>query len=151
MRWMGLDYGTKTIGVAVSDPLGWTAQGITTIKRQGRKADLDQLRHLVKEYEVTGFVLGLPKRTDGSEGPEVDAVRKFSRTLEGVFQCPVQFWDERFSTKAASEVLMQGNVRRENRKEVVDKIAAVIILQSFLDANSQDAEGGNNSDRRTQP
>ncbi len=137
MRLLGLDLGEKTIGVAVSDELGWTAQGLMTIARKGKKQDLAQLRSLLEQYACRGFVLGLPRRTDGSEGPEAERVRKFARSLEGVFQLPVYFWDERFSTKVASQVLMQGSVRRENRKEVVDKLAAVIILQSYLDAQSQ--------------
>ena len=136
MRFMGLDFGEKTIGVAVSDELGWTAQGITTIIRKGKQQDLAQLRQYLEKFECSAFVLGLPRRTDGSEGPEAERVRKFARTLEGVFQLPVHFWDERFSTKIASQVLMEGSVRRENRKSVVDKLAAVIILQSYLDAKS---------------
>ncbi len=142
MRILGLDLGERTIGVAVSDALGWTAQGVTTIARSGKKQDLVELRRLIEQYQCNKVVLGLPRRTDGSEGPEAERVRKFSRTLAGVFGIPVELWDERFSTKSADQVLIGGDVSRRKRKTVIDKLAAVIILQSYLDAHSGDAEGG---------
>lgn len=133
MRILGLDVGEKTIGAAVSDPLGWTAQGLKTILRRGKKQDLDAIAELLQEYACEKIVIGLPRRTDGSFGPEAEGVEKFRRRLAGVFRLPVDIWDERFTTKIADQVLIAGDVRRRRRKDVVDKLAAVIILQSYLD------------------
>ena len=133
MRILGLDVGERTIGVAVSDALGWTAQGVTVIRRQNLQADLNALRALVNEYEVGKFVVGLPRRTDGSYGPEAEKVRAFARKLEGELGLPVEYWDERFSTAAAEKALLEGYVSRAKRKQVIDKVAAVVILQAYLD------------------
>ncbi|MGI6149395.1 MAG: Holliday junction resolvase RuvX [Firmicutes bacterium] len=133
MRILGLDVGERTIGVAVSDALGWTAQGVTVIRRQNLQADLNALRALVNEYEVGKFVVGLPRRTDGSYGPEAEKVRAFARKLEGELGLPVEYWDERFSTAAAEKALLEGDVSRAKRKQVIDKVAAVVILQAYLD------------------
>lgn len=133
MRILGLDVGDRTIGVAVSDALGWTAQGVTVIRRKSLKEDFQELAQLVKEYEVEKFVVGMPRRTDGSYGPEADKVRTFVKKLEGEFHLPVEYWDERFSTVAAERVLLEGDVRRDKRRQVIDKVAAAVILQAYLD------------------
>lgn len=133
MRVLGLDVGTKTIGIAVSDPLGWTAQGVTVIRRSSREKDLRELRSLLDEYEVEKFVVGLPRRTDGSYGPEADKIYEFGAELEREFGLPVEYWDERFSTVAAQRVLLEGDVSRAKRRQLVDKVAATVILQAYLD------------------
>ncbi|MFB1482956.1 Holliday junction resolvase RuvX [Corallococcus sp. RDP092CA] len=135
MRTFGLDYGTKTIGVAVSDGLGLTAQTVTTVRRTSLKADLAELSRLVKEHEVTRFVLGLPLNMNGSEGPRAEATRKFAEVLEGALGLPVELWDERLSTVAAQRTLLEADVRREKRREVIDQLAAQFILQGWLDAH----------------
>ncbi|NOK10556.1 Holliday junction resolvase RuvX [Corallococcus exercitus] len=135
MRTFGLDYGTKTIGVAVSDGLGLTAQAVTTVRRASLKADLAELSRLVKEHEVTRFVLGLPLNMNGSEGPRAEATRKFAEVLESALGLPVELWDERLSTVAAQRTLLEADVRREKRREVIDQLAAQFILQGWLDAH----------------
>ena len=133
MRMLGLDVGTKTIGVAVSDPMGWTAQGITVIRRSSKENDLQALQCLLDEYQVEKFVVGLPRRTDGSYGPETDKIYEFGSELEREFGLPVEYWDERFSTVAAQRVLLEGDVSRAKRRQVIDKVAATVILQAYLD------------------
>ena len=112
MRTFGLDYGTKTIGVAVSDGLGLTAQAVTTVRRTSLKGDLAELSRLVKEHEVTRFVLGLPLNMNGSEGPRAEATRKFAEVLASALGLPVELWDERLSTVAAQRTLLEADVRR---------------------------------------
>lgn len=133
MRILGLDVGERTIGVAVSDGLGLTAQGVTVIRRRDLQADLEELGRLVQEYSVGKIVVGVPRRTDGSYGPEAEKVRAFARKLEGEFNLPVEYWDERFSTAAAERILLEGDVSRAKRKQVIDKVAAAVILQAYLD------------------
>lgn len=137
MRVMGLDVGTKTVGVAISDALGFTAQGITVVRRKNLRSDLGELRRLVREYEVTRAVVGLPLNMDGSEGPRAQASREFATQLEQATQIEVEFWDERLSTVAAERVLIEGDVSRERRKKVIDQVAASIILQGWLDAHQK--------------
>ena len=134
MRILGLDVGTKTIGVAISDLMGWTAQGITVLRRSSLRKDLASLQDLVKEYGVEKFVLGLPRRTDGSYGPEVEKIQQFFTELEREFELPVEYWDERFSTVSAERILLEGDVSRAKRRQVIDKVAAVVILQAYLDS-----------------
>ncbi|NBD11489.1 MULTISPECIES: Holliday junction resolvase RuvX [Corallococcus] len=141
MRTFGLDYGTKTIGVAVSDGLGLTAQTVTTVRRASLKADLAELSRLVKEHEVTRFVLGLPLNMNGSEGPRAEATRKFAEVLESALGLPVELWDERLSTVAAQRTLLEADVRREKRREVIDQLAAQFILQGWLDAHRPADDG----------
>ncbi len=133
MRIMGLDVGEKTIGVAISDALGWTAQGVTVIRRSSRKQDLAALEKLVKEYEVGKIVLGLPRRTDGSYGPETDKMYQFGEELTRTLALAVEYWDERFSTVVANRILLEGDVSRAKRRKVIDKVAATVILQAYLD------------------
>ena len=136
MRALALDIGDKTIGVAASDLLGITAQGVETIRRKSNKDDLKRLSELVTRYEATTFIIGLPKNMDGTEGTRCELVRKFaaklSAALPGVNQI---FWDERLSTVAATKNLIAADVSRRKRKQVIDKMAAVYILQGWLDSN----------------
>lgn len=133
MRILGLDLGTKTIGVAVSDSLLITAQAVEVIRRTSLKADLTRLKEIIAEYEVTRIVLGMPRRTDGSYGPEAEAVQKFAEILRREIGLPVEFWDERFSTVTAQRILLEGDVSRAKRRKVVDKVAASVILQAYLE------------------
>lgn len=132
-RIMGLDIGDKTIGVAVSDLMGLTAQGVTTIKRVGKKKDIEALKVIIKERDVKRIVSGLPKNMNGTLGPQGEKVIKFCELLEEETGIKIEFWDERLSTVAAERTLIEGNVRRENRKSVIDMVAASIILQGYLD------------------
>ncbi len=128
---MGLDLGDKTIGVAVSDLMGWTAQGVETIRRS--KDDLSRLKQLVQQYEVEKIVLGLPKNMDGSLGPRAQKSLQYAAMLEQKLGLPVVTWDERLTTVAATRTLLQADVSRQKRKQVIDKLAAVWILQGYLD------------------
>lgn len=132
-RIMGLDIGDKTIGVAVSDIMGLTAQGVTTIKRVGKKKDIEQIKKIISERQVNKIVSGLPKNMNGTIGTQGEKVQKFCELLKQETNLPIEFWDERLSTVAAERSLIEGNVRRENRKKVIDMLAAVIILQGYLD------------------
>lgn len=132
-RIMGLDVGDKTIGVAVSDLMGLTAQGVKTVKRVGKKKDIEALKEIIKERQVNKIVSGLPKNMNGTLGPQGEKVIKFCKLLEQETGIKIEYWDERLSTVAAERTLIQGNVRRENRKGVIDMVAAVIILQGYLD------------------
>lgn len=132
-RIMGLDIGDKTIGVAVSDLMGLTAQGVTTIKRVGKKKDIEAIKQIIAEKQVNKIVSGLPKNMNGTVGPQGEKVQKFCELLKEETNIPIEFWDERLSTVAAERSLIEGNVRRENRKKVIDMLAAVIILQGYLD------------------
>ncbi|NTX59123.1 Holliday junction resolvase RuvX [Myxococcus sp. CA051A] len=134
MRTFGLDFGTKTIGVAVSDGLGLTAQGVTTIRRTSLKADLAALGALAREHEVDRMVIGLPLNMDGSEGPRAEASRKFGDAVARSLGVQVELCDERLSTVAATRTLLEADVSRARRKEVIDQVAAQFILQGWLDA-----------------
>ncbi len=133
MRYMGLDIGTKTIGVAVSDLLGLTAQGVTTIHRKSLEDDLTALAVIVKEYEVGSIVAGLPKNMNGTVGPMAEKAMEFAGILKERLGMPLYFQDERLSTVSANRVLLEGDLSRKKRKQVIDKMAAVFILQAFLD------------------
>lgn len=135
MRILSLDIGDKTIGVAVSDELLFTAQGITTIKRKSYRDDLGKLKEIVKEYSVTKFVIGLPKNMDGTQGDRCDLVRHFAAKIQEDFpSAEIIFWDERLSTVAADKYLLEADISRKKRKKVIDKMAAVYILQGYLDS-----------------
>ena len=133
-RIMCLDIGDKTIGVAVSDLMGLTAQGVTTIKRVGKKKDIEAIKQIIAEKQVNKIVSGLPKNMNGTIGTQGEKVQKFCELLKEETNLPIEFWDERLSTVAAERSLIEGNVRRENRKKVIDMLAAVIILQGYLDS-----------------
>lgn len=136
MRVMGLDMGKKTIGIAVSDESGLTAQPVTTIKRSSLRKDLDELVRLIEEYSVTTIVVGLPVNMNGTMGPATETVLKFIDDLKERTGLPVETWDERLSTAAVTKVLLEGDISRARRKEVVDKMAASYILQGYLDRAS---------------
>ncbi len=143
MRALALDIGDATIGVAVSDLLGLTAQGVETIRRTSAKDDLKRLAELVAQFEATTFVIGLPKNMDGTEGSRCELVRKFAAKIGAALPDVKQiFWDERLSTVAASKALIAADVSRRKRKRVIDKMAAVYILQGWLDGKSASNYGG---------
>lgn len=136
MRILGLDFGSKTVGVAVSDGLLLTAQGVETIERKDEnklRKTCARIEELVKEYEVSTIVLGLPKNMNNTEGERVEKTKEFGTMLERRTGLPVVYWDERLTSVAAEQILMESGVRRENRKAVIDKIAAGLILQGYLD------------------
>lgn len=137
-RWMGLDYGTKTVGVAVSDALGITAQGIETITRKSNKKlrqTMARIEELMKEYQVSKIVLGLPKNMDNSLGERAEETIEFQHMLEKRTGTEVVLWDERLTTMQSEYILKQGGVRREHRKERIDWMAAALILQNYMDAH----------------
>jgi putative Holliday junction resolvase len=134
MRIMGLDYGSRRIGVALSDELGMTAQPLTTVERRNRQDDMEAIARLVGTYSVEKIVVGYPVRLDGTEGIQCEKVNRFARRLEVRFRLPVVKWDETLSTWTAGEILNAAHVRREKRKKVIDKMAAGIILQGYLDS-----------------
>ena len=136
MRTMGLDAGTKTVGIAISDAFGWTAQGIETIKIDEAAGEfgLDRIGELVREHEVSKFVVGFPKNMNNTVGPRGEAAKMFAGLLEETFSLPVVLWDERLTTMAAERVLIDADVSRKKRKKVIDKMAAMMILQGYLDS-----------------
>ncbi|ANB57955.1 putative Holliday junction resolvase [Anoxybacillus sp. B7M1] len=136
MRILGLDLGTKTLGVAVSDEFGWTAQGVETIPidEEKKQFGLERLREIMEEYQVETIVLGFPKNMNGTVGPRGEASQRFAEWLKRQFSLPVILWDERLSTTAAERMLIAADVSRKKRRQVIDKMAAVIILQSYLDS-----------------
>ena len=133
-RLMGLDVGSNTIGIAVSDLLGITAQGVEVIRRSDPEHDFGRLQELVEQYAVTAFVVGLPKNMDNSIGAQAVFSQEFAAQLAERFALPVLFWDERLTTKSARQFLISANVSRKKRKQVIDKMAAALILQSYMDS-----------------
>lgn len=136
MRILGLDYGSKTVGVAVSDPLGLTAQGVEIIRRKSEnkmRQTLARIEELIAQYQVEKIVLGLPKNMNNTLGDRAEKSLELKATLERRTGLAVVMWDERLTTVSANRVLMETGVRRENRKEHVDEIAAIFILQGYLD------------------
>ncbi|MFV0557976.1 MAG: Holliday junction resolvase RuvX [Enterococcus sp.] len=136
MRIMGLDVGSRTVGIAVSDPMGWTAQGVEIIRINEENGEFgyERLGELVKEYEVEQFVVGLPKNMNNSIGPRAEASLAYGEAIEKLFQLPVAYQDERLTTVQAERMLVeQANTSRAKRKKVIDKVAAVMILQNYLD------------------
>ncbi|WP_223553605.1 MULTISPECIES: Holliday junction resolvase RuvX [Lysinibacillus] len=138
MRIMGLDVGSKTVGVAVSDALGWTAQGIETVKIDEAIGEfgIERIAELVKEYAITEFVVGYPKNMNNTVGPRGEASENYKKLLEETFSLPVKLWDERLTTMAAERMLIEADVSRKKRKQVIDKMAAVMILQGYLDSKN---------------
>lgn len=135
MRIMGLDVGSKTVGVAISDAFGWTAQGIETVKINEaiEEFGIERLGELISQYEVSEIVVGYPKNMNNSIGPRAEASERFAALLKEVYAIPVVLWDERLTTAAAEKMLISADVSRKNRKKVIDKMAAVMILQGYLD------------------
>lgn len=136
MRIMGLDVGSKTVGVAMSDELGWTAQGMETIAINEEKNvfGLERIGELIEAHDVQKIVVGFPKNMNNTVGPRGEATQKFADRLRESFHLPVILWDERLSTMAAERMLIEADMSRKKRKKVIDKVAAVMILQGFLDS-----------------
>lgn len=134
MRILGLDVGDKTIGVAISDELGWTAQGLEVIHRKSASYDIERLQDIVINWEVQRIIVGLPKNMNGTIGPRAEKCIVFAEQLEQILKLPVQLWDERLTTIAAERALLEADISRKKRKQVIDKMAAVMILQNFLDS-----------------
>lgn len=141
-----MDVGSKTIGLAVSDLLGITAQGLPTLRRQNRRSDLDALRRLLQEYDIVEIVVGLPLRMSGVEGIQAEKMQGFADLLRRTFALPVHLWDERLTSSEANRVLRDSEMSIKRRGEVVDRLAAVLILQSWMDSRAaaleRDSRGG---------
>ncbi|MDO3409033.1 Holliday junction resolvase RuvX [Saccharibacillus sp. CPCC 101409] len=136
MRLLGLDYGDRRIGVAVSDAFGWTAQGIETVQRREDGSHMQRIAELAALHEVGEIVVGLPKNMNGTIGPRGELCIEFAETLKELLGLPVHLWDERLTTVSAERTLLEADVSRKKRKQVVDKIAAGLILQNYLDSKS---------------
>lgn len=133
MRIMGLDIGSHTIGLAVSDELGITAQGLKTLKRKSFEEDYCELAKMIHQFQIDKIVVGLPKKMDGTFGKQAEMVFQWIKAFKNKIHVPMVTWDERFSTVGASRVLLEADVSRKKRKKIIDKLAAVIILQGYLD------------------
>jgi putative holliday junction resolvase len=135
---MGLDVGSKTVGIAVSDELGWTAQGLKTLKinEEREQFGFEEIGQLIREYQVDTVVIGLPKNMNGTIGPRGEASKQFANEIESRFDVQTVLWDERLTTMAAERVLLEADVSRKKRKKVIDKMAAVMILQGYLDSKN---------------
>ncbi len=141
MRIMGLDVGTRTIGMAISDELGLTAQGLKTLKRKSMEDDLQEIATIISQFEINKIVVGLPKNMNGTLGKQAEIVLKWMEVLKDKTQLPVVTWDERLSTVEASKVLLEADLSRRKRKKVIDKLAAVLILQGYLDQSRRPNHG----------
>jgi len=157
MRVIGLDYGDKTIGVAVSDSFGWTAQGVCVLRRRneaGLKDNLAELAEIIAQYNVESIVLGYPKNMNNTEGPRCEKTRGFQKRLSKRFpNLPITLYDERMSTMAAERTLLEANLSRQKRGQVIDKMAAVFILQGYLDGEavrSRSAQAANMEDEENE-
>jgi putative Holliday junction resolvase len=133
MRLMGLDVGSHTIGVAISDELGITAQGLKTIRRKSPGQDLEELTAIIRQFGIGRIVVGLPRNMNGTLGEQAQNVLRWAKVLKKETRLPVVTWDERLSTVAATRILLEADLSRKKRKKTVDKLAAVLILQGFLD------------------
>lgn len=139
MRIMGLDVGSKTVGVAISDEMGWTAQGVETIaiNEEKKRFGFERIGEIIEEYSVERIIVGLPKNMNNSIGPRGEASQAYAEGLREAFQLPVLLWDERLSTMAAERILLEADVSRKKRKKVIDKMAAAMILQGYLDSQQK--------------
>ena len=137
MKILGLDYGDRRIGVAASDAFGWTAQGLEVLERRRDEGEFARIAELVREHEISEIVVGLPKNMNGTVGPRGEICIAFAERLRDELNLPVHLWDERLTTMAAERTLIEADVSRKKRKQVVDKMAASLILQNYLDANSR--------------
>jgi putative holliday junction resolvase len=134
-RTLALDVGSKRIGVAVSDPLGITAQGLPTLQRQNKRLDLEALGRILTDYQVREVVIGLPLRLSGAEGTQSEKMRRFAEELHKYFRVPVHLWDERWTSTQANRLLRETEISIEKRAQAVDRMAAVLILQSWMEAH----------------
>lgn len=137
LRIGGLDVGDKTIGVALSDELGWMASGLEVIRRRALEADMARLGEIARQYEVELWVVGMPRNMNGTYGPRADLTRQFIEALRDRLGLPVETWDERLTTVAAERVLLEADVSRAKRRKVIDKMAAAVILQGYLDSRQR--------------
>lgn len=137
MRILGIDYGDSRVGIAVSDLMGWTAQGVKTVKNKGSKPLLAELQKILEEYRPEKIVLGLPKNMDGSLGFRAEATYKFADHLKTIYPGEIVFWDERLTTVSATRVLNETNTRGKDRKKVLDTVSACFILENYLNAQGQ--------------
>lgn len=135
-RILGLDVGSRTIGLAVSDPLGITAQGLETIRRKNKRLDFEQLQAVIQKYAVGELVVGYPLRMSGTEGVQAEKMQRFAEELRRRFQLPVHLWDERLTSAQANRVLRESEMSISRRGQAVDRLAAVLILQSWMDARA---------------
>ena len=133
MRSLGIDFGDARIGLSISDPLGFFASGLETYNRKNLQADIQHILSLIKENDVNTLVVGLPINMDGSQGVRVDKTKEFCAEIQKLSDVKIVYMDERLTTVQAEKMLIEQNVRREDRKKVIDKVAATIILQSYLD------------------
>lgn len=133
MRVLGLDLGSKTIGIAISDPLGWTAQGLTTIRKTSKSKDLEEIKKICQEYNVQIIVVGLPKNMNGTIGESGEKAKEYSQLINEITGIKVELWDERLTTVAAHKAMIEADLSRNKRKKIVDKVAATYILQGYLD------------------
>ena len=131
---MGLDVGTKRIGLAISDPLGITAQGLETLQRRNKRVDFEALGNVIRKFEVAEIVVGYPLRMSGAEGAGADKMQRFAEEMQQRFHLPVHLWDERLTSAQANRLLRETSMSIKRRGEVVDQMAAVLILQSWMDA-----------------
>jgi putative Holliday junction resolvase len=137
LRILGLDVGQKTIGVAISDPLGFTAQGLTTIRRTKKEQDIQEIKKFCDEYDVKVIVIGLPKNMNGTIGPSGEITMAFGKLIEEELKIEIKFWDERLTTVAAHKAMIEADLSRSKRKKIVDKVASTYILQGYLDLISK--------------
>jgi len=141
MRILGLDLGSRTIGMAISDELGLTAQGLKTIRRKSAQEDLKELATILSQYKIQKVVVGLPRNMDGSLGKQAEKVLEWVESFQTRTGVPVTTWDERLSTVEASRILLEADLSRRKRKGTVDKVAAVLILQGYLDRIGKQSDG----------
>lgn len=139
MRILALDVGTKTIGVAISDELGIAAHGVTTIKRVGVKRDIEALGRIINQYNPSEILVGVPYNIDGTVGKRGQDILKFAEKIKKALSLPVEFWDESFSTVDAEKMLIEADLSRRKRKKVIDKMAAVFILEGYLERKRSEA------------
>ncbi|MGA9811200.1 MAG: Holliday junction resolvase RuvX [Terriglobales bacterium] len=135
-RILGLDVGSKRIGLAISDPLGITAQGLETLQRQNKRSDFAQLEQVIRHYQVAEIVMGLPLRMTGAEGTQAEKMQLFAEEIRRRFRLPVHLWDERLTSVQANRLLRETDMSIKRRSQVVDQMAAVLILQSWMDARA---------------
>jgi putative Holliday junction resolvase len=138
---LGLDVGSRTIGIAISDPLGFTAQGLETIRRTNKRTDFEQLAQVIHKYEVVQIVVGYPLRLSGAEGTQSGKMQVFAEELRKKFNLPVHLWDERLTSSQANRVLREAEISIKKRGEAVDRMAAVLILQSWMEAQATGSGG----------
>ncbi|WP_234121060.1 Holliday junction resolvase RuvX [Clostridium hydrogenum] len=134
MRILGIDVGDRTIGMAISDPLGFTAQGIGTIRRKNEEFDINELKKICDEYKVEKILCGLPKNMNGTVGPQSEKVLQFCEVIKEKLNLEIVMWDERLTTVAAHRAMLEADMSRAKRKKIVDKVAATYILQGYLDS-----------------